>query len=110
MLEEKKVITLSNDGKYLIIHKIGKLDNEPDKEYFFAIGVTPDWDLDIDDTVFLCTYKENGVDLVTKVREESTLYKELSVLEIMSTIMDNVSGYKEQLKKEIEKMEEESSE
>lgn len=108
MMEEKRVITLSNGGRYLLIHDIGELE-EPGKRYFFAMGVTPDYDLDTEDTLFLCTFKENNEDIVTKVSENSDLYKDLSVLEVISTIMDNIPGYKEQLKEEIAKLEEESS-
>ncbi len=109
MMEEKRVITLSNGGKYLLIHEIGELEENDGKRYFFAMGVTPDYDLDTEDTLFLCTFKENGEDIVTKVSESTDLYKELSMLEIVSTLMDNVSGYKEQLREEIEKLEGESS-
>lgn len=109
MIGERKVITLSNGGKYLIIHEIGKLDENEKERYFFAMGVTPEYDLDTEDALFLSVCSENGEEIVTKVDEDTELYKSLSVLEVVSSLMDNVSGYKEQLQKEIEKMEQEGS-
>lgn len=109
MIGEKKVITLSNGGKYLILHEIGELEENALEKYFFAMGVTPEYDLDTEDALFLCVTVENGEEVVTKVDEGSELYKSLSVLEVVSSLIDNVAGYKEQLKKEIEKLKQEGS-
>ena len=103
-MKEKRVITLSNGGKYLLIHDIGELDKEDGKRYFFAMGVTPDYDLDPDDTLFLCTYKENSEDIVMKVDEDTSLYHDLTVFENISAIIDNIPSYREQLKKEVTKI------
>ncbi len=109
MMEEKRVITLSNGGRYLLIHDLGKLEEENDKKYFYAIGVTPDYDLDPEDIVFLSTYKKDNQDVVKKVSENSDTYKKLAYLEIVSTAIDNVPGYKQELAEQIKKLEEESS-
>lgn len=109
MMEEKKVITLSNDGKYLLLHDLGQIDGIENERFFFAIGVTPDYDLDTDDIIFLSTYKKNGQDIVKKVSENSEVYKVLSYLEVVTTAMENIPGYKKQLEEEIAKLKEESS-
>ena len=108
MMEEKRVITLSNGGRYLLIHDLGTLE-ENNIKYFFAIGVTPDYDLDTEDIIFLSTYKKDGQDVVKKVSENSETYKKLSYLEIVSTAIDNVPGYKQELAEQLQKLEEESS-
>lgn len=108
-MEEKKVITLSNDGKYLLLHDLGEIDGIEGERFFFAMGVTPDYDLDTDDIIFLSTYKRNGQDIVKKVSEDSEVYKILSYLEVVTTAMDNIPGYKKQLEEEIEKLQRESS-
>ena len=109
MMEEKKVITLSNDGKYLLLHDLGQIEEVGNERFFFAIGVTPDYDLDTDDIIFLSTYKKNGQDIVKKVSENSEVYKMLSYLEVVTTAMENIPEYKKQLEEEIEKLKEESS-
>ena len=109
MMEEKKVITLSNDGKYLLLHDLGEIDGIENERFFFAMGVTPDYDLDTEDVIFLSTYKRDSQDIVKKVSENSELYKILSYLEVVSTAMDNIPGYKKQLEEEIKKLQSESS-
>ncbi len=109
MMKEKKVITLSNDGKYLLLHDLGEIDGNEGVKYFFAIGVTPDYELDTEDIIFLSTYKKDGKDIVKKVSENTNEYKLLSYLEIVSSALENIPGYKKQLEAEISKLEEESS-
>lgn len=109
MMQEKKVITLSNDGKYLLLHDLGEMDGFEGQKFFYAVGVTPDYELDPEDFVFLSTYKRDGQDIVKKVSENTELYKTLSLLEVVSVAMDNIPGYQKQLEEELSKMEQESS-
>lgn len=106
MMQEKKVITLSNGGKYLLLHEIGELIPGEGKKYFFAIGVTPDYDLDSNDIIFLVNTQENGEEYVEKVDENDEVYGDLAVLELTATAINNIPGYKEKLKEEMKKIEE----
>lgn len=110
ILEEKRLITLSNGGRYLLVNDLGEIEGEEGKKFFFAIGVTPDYDLDINDIIFLATFQEDGETVVTRVDEGTKLYNTLSYLEVVSTAMENIPGYKEQLMEEIDKLNNESSE
>lgn len=109
MMQEKKVITLSNNGKYLLLHDLGELDGFEGQKFFYAVVVTPDYEIDKDDFIFISTYKKNNQDIVKKVSENTDLYKTLSLLEVVSVAMDNIPGYQKQLEEELAKLEQESS-
>lgn len=109
ILEEQRLITLSNDGRYLLVNDLGEIEGEEGKRFFLAIGVTPDYDLDISDIIFLETFKENDETVVTRVNEGTELYNTLSFLEVVSTAMENIPDYKEQLAKEINRLNNESN-
>jgi len=103
-MKEKRIITLSNGGKYLLLHDMGELEGFEGRKFFFAIGVTPDYDLDREDVIFLSTYQLNGKDMVQRVSESSKEYQTLSLLEVVSTAMENIPNYKAQLEEELEKL------
>lgn len=109
ILEEKRIITLSNDGKYLLVNDLGEIEGEEGKKFFFAIGVTPDYELDINDIIFLATFQKNGETVVTRVDEGTEIYNTLSYLEVVSTAMENIPEYKQQLIEELNKLNNESS-
>lgn len=109
ILEEKRLITLSNNGKYLLVNDLGEIEGEEGKRFFFAIGVTPDYDLDITDIIFLATFQENGETVVTRVDEGTELYNALSYLEVVATAIESIPEYKQQLIEEINKLNNKSS-
>lgn len=107
VITEKKVITLSNDTKYYILDDLGSPLDESAK-YLFAIGITPDWDFDTNDIVFLKNYQEDGKEMITYVLEDDPMYEKVSNLEAVRLRLENDPKYRNEIEEALEKLEESS--
>ena len=105
IIEEGKVITLENNNQYFILTDIGELDDLPGYKYYFAIGVTPEETVDIDDLVFFQTEYIDGNYIVEEVDEDSESYKRLSLLQTVISASEMIPGYEEKLNKMLENIE-----
>lgn len=102
MLKENNVITLDNGERYLLLHN---LENINDKNYYYAIGVKNDDDLDKDDLVFFEVSIEDGEELVEKVDQNSELFKTLTAIEFIDSKLDEDPSYEKYLDEFIKDME-----
>lgn len=105
VLEEGRIITLENNGKYFLATDIGELEENSGKKYFFAVGVTQDYKIDLDDIIFIETYKENENYIAEKVDENSELYATLAQLQVTKEAILNVPGFAEKLQQVMENAE-----
>lgn len=102
IIAEEYVITLSNDGRYYLIHELSDYV-EDGSRYFSAIGVNNDDTFDLEDTIFLQNYERDGQQIFEKVDEENPLYKELAVYETAIAAMESIPGYAKKIEEEIAK-------
>lgn len=110
IIEEETVLILGNGARYYLVHEIGELEGY-EGEYYFAVGVTENEKLNIDDIVFLQIKDTENGKTAKRLEENTEIYSVLSCLEITKVLMDTIPGYKDRLIKDIEKIErlEESS-
>lgn len=101
-IAEDYVITLSNEGRYYLVHELSDYA-EDGSRYFSAIGVNNDDTFDLEDTIFLQNYERDGQQIFKKVNEDSSLYKELAVYETAITAMESIPGYAKKLEEELAK-------
>ena len=110
IIEEGTVLILGNGARYYLVHEIGELEGY-EGEYYFAVGVTENEKLNIDDIVFLQIKDTENGKTAKRLAENTEIYSVLSCLEITKVLIDTIPGYKDRLIKDIEKIEklEESS-
>ena len=110
IIEEGTVLILGNGARYYLVHEIGELEGY-EGEYYFAVGVTQNEKLNIDDIVFLQIKDTENGKTAKRLAEDTEIYSVLSCLEITKVLIDTIPGYKDRLIKDIEKIErlEESS-
>lgn len=108
VITEKKVITLSNGTRYYILDDLGSPEDEPNTKYLFAIGITPDWDFDSDNIIYIKNYKEDGKEMVVFVEEDDPMYEKVSNLEAVRVRLENDPKFRNELEKSLERLEESS--
>lgn len=101
MMKEENVITLEDDSRYLLLHDLEEIDG---KRYFYAVGVTPDDELNMKDNLFFEVIEENGQTLVDKVDPNSDVYKKLITIELVDASVDLIPGAREQVEQFIDDM------
>lgn len=106
ILEENRIITLESGGRYFLSTDLGKLESYGENHYFQAVGVTPDDDLDLDDIIFLKTYKENEDYIVERVEQNTEEYDLLNAANIIKNIIDIYPNMKETFTKALEQFKE----
>ncbi len=94
MLKENNVITLDSGERYLLLHE---LENVEGKNYFYAIGVQDDDNLDKDDLQFFEVSIEDGEELVEVVDPETELFKTLTAIEFIDSKIDEDPSYEKYL-------------
>lgn len=105
---EKKVITLSNQKKYYILDDLGAPEDEENTKYLFAIGITPEWNFDTNEIIFIKYYQEDGKDMVMIVDEDDPMYEKVSNLEAVRVRIENDPKFRNELENSLEKLEESS--
>lgn len=108
VVTEKKVITLANGSKYYILDDLGNPGDEPEIKYLFAIGITPDWDFDSEDIIFIKNYQENGNQMVVKVSENDPMYEQISNIEAIKVRLETDPKFRNELEKNLSELEESS--
>jgi hypothetical protein len=110
IIEEGTVLILGNGARYYLIHEIGELEGY-EGEYYFAIGVTENEKVNVDDIVFLQIRQTENGPIAKRLAENTEIYSVLSCLEITKVLIDTIPGYKDKLITDLEKIEriEESS-
>lgn len=103
MMKEENIITLDNGARYLLLHDLDEIDG---KRFFYAVGITPDDDIDSEDSLFFEVFEEDGETSVEKVDPESEVYKTLLTIELVDASLEaDVPGVKEQVEQFVEDME-----
>lgn len=110
IIEEGTVLILGNGARYYLIHEIGELEGYEGK-YYFAVGVTENEKLNIDDIVFLQIKDNEKGKIAKRIAEDTEIYSILACLEITKVLIDTLPGYKDKFISDLEKIEtlEESS-
>ena len=106
MVEEQRIITASNGGKYLIVKEI---DKDEEGKYFFALGVTKDYEIDYDNTIIFKAEKEGDQEFVTALDPESPEYEELMSVYFLKIMCEYVPGAKQEAERIIKQLAEEES-
>ncbi len=99
ILEENRILTLASGGRYLLTTDIGELEGYGDSRYFQAVGVTNEDDLDLEDIIFVKTYKENEEYYIEKVSKEDEEYQVLNIANAVKNIVDMYPQMKDALAK-----------
>ncbi len=110
IIEEGTVLILGNGARYYLAHEIGELEGY-EGEYYFAVGVTPNEKLNVDDIVFLQIKDTENGKTAKRIEKNTEIYSVLACLEITKVLIDSIPGYRDRLISDIEKIEalEESS-
>ncbi len=108
MMKEDNVITLANGGRYLLLHNLGDVDG---KNYFYAVGMSPDNEIEADDNLFFEVTENDGNTIVVKVDESSDTYKKLLTIELVDSTLENFPNFADKVEEFIKTMDaKESSE
>lgn len=110
IIEEGTVLILGNGARYYLVHEIGELEGY-EGEYYFAVGVTENEKLNVDDIIFLQIKDTENGKTAKRIAENTEIYSVLACLEITKVLLDTIPGYKDRLITDLEKIEkiEESS-
>lgn len=110
IIEEGTVLILGNGARYYLVHEIGELEGY-EGEYYFAIGVTENEKLNVDDIIFLQIKTTENGKTAKRIEENTEIYSVLACLEITKVLLDTIPGYRDRLITDLEKIEkiEESS-
>lgn len=106
IIEEGTVIILDDSNRYLLVHEIGEIEGYPNKNYYFAAGVTKNDKINTDDICFIEIEKEGQDIYATKVRKNTELYDILATVESISIATDADPSLKGKITEELEKLEE----
>ncbi len=101
-MQENNIITLANGGRYLLLHDLEDVEGQ---RYFYAVGVTPNYEIDAEDNLFFLVTEENGKTLIEKVDPQSELYQKLLTIELVDSSVENVPGFKERFDEFMQVME-----
>ena len=104
IIEEGTVLILGNGARYYLAHEIGELEGY-EGEYYFAVGVTKNEKLNVDDIVFLQIKDTEKGKTAKRIEENTEIYSVLSCLEITKVLMDTIPGYKDKLIRDINRIE-----
>ena len=110
IIEEGTVLILGNGARYYLVHEIGELEGY-EGEYYFAVGVTQNEKLNVDDIIFLQIKDTEKGKTAKRIAENTEIYSVLACLEITKVLIDTLPGYKDKLISDLEKVDalEESS-
>ena len=106
MVEEERIITASNGGKYLIVKEI---DEDEKGRYFFAIGVTEDYQIDYDNIIIFKAEKEGDKEYVTALDEQTEEYQDLMSIYYLKIMCEYIPGAKKKAEEYLKQLEEEES-
>jgi hypothetical protein len=106
MVEEERIITGENGGKYLIVKEI---ENDVNGRFFFALGINDNYEIDYDNNIIFKAEKDGDAEYVTALDENSEEFQELTATYALKIMSEYVPGVKQKAEEIIKKLEEEDS-
>ncbi len=106
MVEEQRIITGENGGKYLIVKEI---DKDEEGKYVFALGVNSKYEIDYENPIIFKAEKEGDQEFITALDENTEEYQELIATYALKIMCEYVPGVKQKAEQIIKQLEEEDS-
>ena len=107
MVKEEYIISTDNGGKYLIVKEI---DEDEKGKYFFAVGITDDYEIDYENIIIFRAEKKGEQEIVTALDENTDEYQELMATYYVKIACEYIPGARKKAEEIIKQLEEESSE